>query len=84
MPEKILNLLKRWSEEYKIIVTDDLASKTKKELGKEKYNFIWMMKHALRWLRERNPEFHPHIELLLGMDYVQYFDEKKNRLAKPK
>ena len=83
MPEKILTLLQNWSKEYKINVTEDLASKTKKEIEDKEYNFIWMMKHALRWLRERNPEFHPQIEKLLGRNYVQYYDEKKNRLTKP-
>lgn len=83
MPKKILSLFETWSVHYNLKISDDLASKTKKELGEEQFYFVWMMKHALRWLRERNPEFHPQITELLGKNYVRYFDEKKNRLAKP-
>jgi 3-methyladenine DNA glycosylase AlkC len=83
MPEIVLDQLKLWSHQYKIKVTDDLASKTKHQLGEKEFYFVWMMKHALRWIKERNPEYHPQITDLLGKNYVAYFNEKKNRLAKP-
>jgi len=37
----------------------------------------------MRWLKERKPEYSPQLEQLLGRYYVLYFDEKKNRLARP-
>ncbi len=83
MPKIILYRFESWSKQFKIEVTDDLASKSKSELGEISFYFVWMMKHALRWLRARNPEFHPQITELLGKNYVLYFDEKTNRLAKP-
>ncbi|MFX1512481.1 MAG: hypothetical protein ACFFCQ_07840 [Promethearchaeota archaeon] len=84
MPEKILKLVKEWITETKIIVTSDLASKTKKELGTENFYLIWTVKHALRWLKARNPEYHPRIEQILGRNYVLYYDEKKNVRSLPK
>ena len=81
MSEKILTLIESWIEDYKINVLDDLASKTKAELGEENYHLIWTLKHALRWLRLKNPEYHHRIEKILGKNYVLYFDEKRNRLA---
>jgi hypothetical protein len=84
MPLKILNLVEQWVIDADIIVKEDLASKSKKELGPNNFYLIWTIKHALRWLRERNPEYHSKIEKILGKNYVLYFNEKKNRLAKPK
>jgi 3-methyladenine DNA glycosylase AlkC len=81
MPNKILTLLKEWVEIAKINVTTDLASKSKKELGNKNYNLIWTMKHALRWLKERNPEYHKQIEGLLGKNYILYYHEKRNKMA---
>jgi len=83
MPEKILGILESWILKANIVVTEDLASKSEKELGKENYRLVWTMKHALRWLKERNPEYYPRIEKILGKNYVLYFNEKKNTLASP-
>lgn len=84
MPIKILDLTEKWIRTTNISVTDNLASKTKQELGKENYYLIWTIKHGLRWIRERNPEFHNRIKKILGRNYILYFDEKRNRMAKPK
>lgn len=81
MPEKILNLFDDWIKVANIQVTDDLAAKTKKELGSEMFYLVWTMKHALRWMQERNPEYHDRIQKILGKDYVQFFNEKKNKRA---
>ncbi|NHJ46969.1 MAG: hypothetical protein FK733_04195 [Asgard group archaeon] len=81
MPDKILALLKIWIAEAQITVSYDLASKSKKELGNKGYNLIWTMKHALRWLRERNSEYHKQIESLLGKNYLLYYHEKRNKMA---
>ncbi len=84
MPEKILNLLARWVNEADIAVTPDLASKTKSELGVEHFALIYIVKKALRWIKDRNPEFHPQIEAIVGSNYLKYFDEKRNILAREK
>ncbi|MCP4760561.1 MAG: hypothetical protein GY870_02195, partial [archaeon] len=84
MPIKILELIEKWIHEAQINVVYNLASKSKKELGYENFYLIWTIKHALRWVRARNPEYHKKIEKLMGKNYVLYFDEKKNKLAKPK
>lgn len=84
MPIKILDLTEKWIKTANISVTDNLASKTKQELGNENYYLVWTIKHGLRWIRERNPEFHNRIEKILGRNYILYFDEKRNRMAKPK
>ena len=34
--------------------------------------------------KKRNPEYYSQIQEVLGRNYVLYFDEKKNRMAKPK
>ena len=67
-----------------ITVNNDLASKTKLELGEENFYLIWTIKHSMRWLRERNPEYHKRIEKILGQNYLLYFNEKRNRMAKPR
>ncbi len=41
------------------------------------------MKQSMRWIKDRNPEFHGRLERLLGKYYILYFDEKRNRLATP-
>jgi len=82
MPEKILTLMEQWIIEAKIKVHDELASEV--GLSTDQKNLIWTIKHAMRWLKERNPEHHPRLEKILGKNYVLYFDEKKNRLAKLK
>ena len=84
MPIKILDLMDKWISTANITVTNNLASKTKQELGRENYYLIWTIKHGLRWLRERNPEFHKRIEEILGWNYILYFDEKRNRTAIPR
>jgi 3-methyladenine DNA glycosylase AlkC len=83
MPEKILTLLEKWIEEQKLTVVPDLASKSKAALGNDAFYLVWTIKQALRWLQERNPEYHPRIQAILGENYVKYFHEKKNWLAKP-
>jgi len=82
MPEKILNLMGSWIKTAKIKVHDELA--TEVGLEKDEKNLIWTMKHAMRWIKERNPEHHDRLEKILGKNYVLYFNEKSNRLAKPK
>jgi len=84
MPEKILKLLARWVHEAGITVTADLASKTKTELGADHFYLIYIIKKALRWLKDRNPEFYPEIEEIIGNNYLKYFDEKRNLLAREK
>jgi 3-methyladenine DNA glycosylase AlkC len=84
MPETILDLAEHWVNDAAIKVTKDLASKSKKELGSGSYFLIWTLKHALRWLRARNPEYHGRIEQIMGINYILYFDEKKNKLALPR
>ncbi|MFX1507900.1 MAG: hypothetical protein ACFFDC_17575 [Promethearchaeota archaeon] len=84
MPTKILDLAENWIGSANIQVTDNLASKSKQELGEENYYLVWTIKHGLRWLKERNPEYHKRIEKILGQNYVLYFNEKRNRMAKPK
>jgi len=82
MPEKMLNLMENWLKESKNIkVHDELASEI--DLTKEEKRLIWTMKQAMRWIKERNPRFHSRLEKILGKNYVLYFDEKRNRLAKP-
>ena len=81
MPEKMFNLMESWINESKIKVCDELA--TEIGLNKEEKRLIWIIKHGMRWLKERKPEYHPQLEQLLGRYYILYFDEKKNRLARP-
>jgi hypothetical protein len=83
MPIKMLDLTEKWIRDANIPVTDNLASKTKQELGEENYYLVWTIKHGLRWLKERNPEYHARIKTILGQNYVLYFNEKRNRMAKP-
>jgi hypothetical protein len=82
MPEKILALGESWIYESKIPITPEISSKTKKELGDSTFYLIWTLKHAFRWLQERNPEYHERISRILGTNYVDFFNEKKNRMAK--
>ena len=82
MPEKILTLMECWIKDSGIKVHDELASET--GLSSEAKRLIWTMKHAMRWIKAKNPEYHSRLEKILGKNYVLYFDEKKNRLAKPK
>jgi len=81
MPDKVLDLMDEWIKESNIQVHEDLA--TEKGLSQENKRLIWTMKHAMRWLKERNPKYHPRLEKILGKNYLLYFDEKRNRLAKP-
>ncbi len=81
MPEKVFPLLDRWVMEAGITVTPDLASKTKTELGARNFALIYIVKKALRWVKDRNPELHPQIERIIGSNYIKYFDEKRNLLA---
>lgn len=82
IPEKILDLMQEWIKSSNIKVYGELSSE--EGLNKDQKLLIWTMKQALRWLKDRNPEFHPKLENLLGKNYVLYFNEKKNRLAKKK
>ncbi|QEE16402.1 hypothetical protein DSAG12_02232 [Promethearchaeum syntrophicum] len=84
MPEKILKLTKKWVKNANIEVNNELASKSKKERGEKHFYLIWTIKHGLRWLKARNPEYFSQIQEILGKNYILYFDEKKNRTAKPK
>lgn len=84
MPKKILKFIKNWIKDANIIVDDELASRSKKELGEQQFYLIWTIKHGLRWLKERNPEYFPQIQEILGKNYILYFNEKRNRTAKPK
>ena len=84
MPEKVLSVFESWVSEYHIHVCPDLASKTKKDLGANTYYIVWVMKFGLRWLHERNPEYHSRIQMIVGENYVKFFHEKKNFTAKPK
>lgn len=81
MPELILNLADRWIKESNISVRDDLASED--GLNQEEKRLIWTLKQSLRWIRNRNPEFRVRLQNILGKYYVLYFDEKRNRFAKP-
>jgi hypothetical protein len=76
--------MEKWIHEAKITVSDDLASKTKLELGEKNFYLIWTMKHAMRWLQEKEPQFHPRLEKILGKNYIQYFQEKSNKSAIPR
>jgi 3-methyladenine DNA glycosylase AlkC len=82
MPEKILNLMEHWIQDADIEVHDTLASE--KGLGHQNKRLIWTMKFALRWIKDRNPEYHSRLEHILGKNYILYYDEKSNRRAKPK
>ena len=82
MPEKILDLMESWIKTSKIKIHDELA--TEIGLKKDEKNLIWTMKHAMRWIKERNPEYHDRLGKVLGKNYTLYFNEKSNRLAKPK
>ena len=84
MPEKIFKLTRKWVKEANILVDDELASRSKTELGEQQFYLIWTIKQALRWLQKRNPEYFPQIQDILGKNYISYFDEKKNRTAKQK
>jgi 3-methyladenine DNA glycosylase AlkC len=81
MPGKILDLVENWVRVAKIQVKDDLASE--KGLNKEEKKLIWTIKHAMRWIQKKNPEYHNRLEAILGKNYILYFDEKSNKLAKP-
>ncbi|MHA1343598.1 MAG: DNA alkylation repair protein, partial [Promethearchaeota archaeon] len=81
MPEKMLDLMREWITKANIKVCDELA--TEIGLSKEEKQLIWTIKHGMRWIKERNPEFHDRLEKILGKNYILYFDEKRNRMAKP-
>lgn len=82
MPEKMLELMENWIKEENIRIYDDLASE--QGLDKEEKRLIWTMKQAMRWIKDREPNLHPQLERILGKNYVLYFNEKNNRLARPK
>jgi hypothetical protein len=73
--------MEQWINESKIKVHNNLAT----EIGLNKYEkrLVWTMKQGMRWIKDRNPEYHSCLEKILGRNYVLYFDEKRNRLAKP-
>jgi 3-methyladenine DNA glycosylase AlkC len=71
MPNKIIDLIEEWFKEK------DKLNK------KEQNNLMWIIYQALRWLRKKEPKFHNRIERLVGKNYILYFDEKRNRWAKP-
>ncbi|MHA1149235.1 MAG: DNA alkylation repair protein [Promethearchaeota archaeon] len=82
MPEKILDLMEKWIISLNIKGHDELA--TEVGLSREEKRLIWTIKHAMSWLKENKPEFHSRIGKILGKNYILYFDEKRNKLAKPK
>lgn len=82
MPEKMLDLMEKWIEKSGIKVHDELA--TEVGLNKQQKQLIWTMKQGMRWIKDRNPEYHERLERILGKNYLIYFDEKGNRLAKPR
>jgi len=84
IPVIILDLLSAWIKEARIEVNAGLASMNKTKLGERNYYLIWTMKHALRWVRERNPEYHIRIQGILGENYLLYYNEKHNKLALPR
>jgi 3-methyladenine DNA glycosylase AlkC len=83
MPDKVIELAKTWILDSNLKVTSDLASRSKTDLGEHNFALIWILKQALRWLNDREPKYHPQIACILGENYVNYFDEKKNRNAHP-
>ncbi|MFX1237682.1 MAG: hypothetical protein ACFFAS_04805 [Promethearchaeota archaeon] len=78
IPEKMLNLMRYWirvqKKETGIKIHDELSSE--KGLNKEEKRLIWTMKYAMRWIKERNPEYHPELDQILGKNYSLYFDKK--------
>jgi 3-methyladenine DNA glycosylase AlkC len=83
MPAVVLDIAAQWMHQEGIEVTPDLASRSKADLGPDAFALVWILKQGLRWLNERNPEYHDRIAGVLGTDYVRYFNEKKNRGARP-
>jgi 3-methyladenine DNA glycosylase AlkC len=81
MPEKVLKLMQKWILEANIVVHAELSEE--KGLTKEQKRLIWTIKHAMRWIQKKEPKYHSKLENILGINYVLYFDEKKNRFAKP-
>jgi 3-methyladenine DNA glycosylase AlkC len=81
MPEKMLRLMESWLEQANIRVHEQLA--TEVGLTQEEKRLIWTIKQGMRWIKDKNPEFHDGLEQILGKFYLLYFDEKTNRLAKP-
>jgi len=71
MPEKILALIENWLNEKNKLTAN------------EKKSLLWTIFQALRWLKDKKPEYHDWIKKLIGENYIKYFDEKKNRFAKP-
>jgi 3-methyladenine DNA glycosylase AlkC len=84
MPEKVLESATTWIKNAHIDVNENLSSKSKSELGESDFYLVWTLKQALRWIKDRNPEYHSQLETILGKNYVLYFDEKKNWKALPK
>jgi len=82
MPEKVLELAEKWIRDAKIEVHEELASE--KDLNGKEKRLVWTLKHALRWIKRKDPKFHRKLEKILGKNYVLYFDEKRNRLAQPR
>jgi 3-methyladenine DNA glycosylase AlkC len=80
MPGKILDLMQKWINESDIKVHDELA--TEIGLNPDQKRLLWTIKHGMRWIKNKNPEFHNRIEKILGKRYLLYFDEKSNRLAR--
>ncbi|MHA1793463.1 MAG: DNA alkylation repair protein [Promethearchaeota archaeon] len=72
MPETVLDLIESWLNKKELL----------DEKGKK--NLIWTVYQALRWLKNKKPEYHDRIERLVGKNYILYFDEKRNRWAIPR
>lgn len=85
MPQKILDVAADWLSEARIETTEDLASYRKADFdSSDDFYLVWTLKQALRWIRKKNPKYHPRLEDIMGKNYVLYFDEKRNRRARPK
>ena len=52
-------------KDAKIQVHEELASE--KDLSTHEKWLVWTLKHALRWIKRKNPEFHDHLEKILGI-----------------
>ncbi|MFX0103758.1 MAG: DNA alkylation repair protein [Candidatus Hodarchaeota archaeon] len=72
MPAKVLMVLEDW-----------LKQKEKLD-ERERKSLLWTIYQALRWLKDKNPEYHEWMERLVGKNYLLYFDEKRNRWAEPR
>ncbi len=55
--------MESWINKSQIKVHDELS--TEIGLSIEIKRLIWTVKHAMRWLKSKNPEFHPFLKKIL-------------------